>query len=342
MDAGEGFADTGPVAPSCTLGVGAGVCVCTDQPLVVDPPTLYFLLDRSGSMNNSGKWGTVQTVLQNLVMQLGPRAKYAVAVFPDPLGDGCYPGREIFPPVQGDPPPGGNVALAIFSTLHSISANGGTPTAATLGNLTSRITSLPGKTFVIFATDGGPNCNDAAVCDASMCTLNIEGDLGCSLTTPSCCTPTTAGAQACLDAQPSIDAVQAIATAGVPVYVLGVPQSEPYASLLDQLAIVGGTARGTEPQYYAVTSTDESAFDAALAQVAAKITGSCTLTLASVPPDPARVNVFFDGKAISQSGADGWSLDGTTVTLLGASCQKVLNGAVLDVRVVAGCPTVTL
>jgi hypothetical protein len=39
---------------------------------------------------------------------------------------------------------------------------------------------------------------------------------------------------------------------------------------------------------------------------------------------------------------DGWTLDGATVTLLGASCQQVLSGAVLDVRVVAGCPTVTL
>jgi hypothetical protein len=246
--------------------------------------------------------------------------------------------------MQGDAPAGieGDVELGIFSTLRDINASGGTPTAATLQNLTSRITSLPGKTYVIFATDGGPNCNSSAVCDASMCTLNIEGDVGCSLTTANCCTATTAGAQSCLDAQPSIAAVQAIAAAGVPVYVLGVPESEPYAGLLDQLAMAGGTARGSEPQYYAVTSYDEMAFDTALAQVAAKITGTCSLTLASVPPDPNLVNVFFDGKTVAQSGADGWSLRGTTVTLLGASCQKVLDGAVLDVRVVAGCPTVTL
>jgi hypothetical protein len=342
-DAGEGFADGGPVEPSCTVGVEGGVCVCTDQPLAIDPPTLYFVLDRSGSMNNGGKWGTVQTVLQNLAIQLGPRAKYAFAVFPDPVAGGCTPGTEIFQPVQGDAPAGseGNVELSIFSVLHAISASGGTPTAATLRNLTSRITSLPGKTYVIFATDGGPNCNASAVCDTSMCTLNIEGDAPCSLATPNCCTATTAGPQACLDAQPSIAAVQAIAAAGVPVYVLGVPESEPYAGLLDQLAVAGGTARGSEPQYYAVTSPDQMAFQTALGQVAAQITGSCTLTLDSVPPDPNLVNVFFDGQAITQSGPDGWSLAGTTVTLVGASCQKVLSGAVLDVRVVAGCPTVT-
>jgi hypothetical protein len=60
-----------------------------------------------------------------------------------------------------------------------------------------------------------------------------------------------------------------------------------------------------------------------------------------VPPDPNLVNVFFDGSPLPQSGPDGWTLSGTTVTVLGASCQKILDGDVLDVRVVAGCPTVT-
>ncbi len=106
--------------------------------------------------------------------------------------------------------------------------------------------------------------------------------------------------------------------------------------------MAGGTARGSEPQYYAVTSTDETSFKTALQQVAAKITGTCTLALGSVPPDPALVNVFFDGTPVAQAGADGWTLDASTVTLLGASCQHVLSGRVLDVRVVAGCPTVTL
>jgi hypothetical protein len=350
-DAGGGpmFGDASLMEPSCTVGVEGGVCDCTDQPLAVDPPTLYFVLDRSGSMggvsppatSGPSKWDVVQTVLKDLAVGLGPRAKYAVAVFPDPKLDDCNPGREVFPPIQGDAPPGteGLNELAIFSTLQKILPSGGTPTAATLQALTSRITSLPGKVYVIFATDGGPNCDANAVCDASMCTLNIESQPGCVPSGPSCCDE-QGGALACLDAQPSIDAVTAIAQAGVPVYVLGVPQSEPYAGLLDQLAIAGGTARGSEPQYYAVT--DQGSFEMALSQVAAKITGTCTLTLDAPPPDARLVNVFFDAKPVPQAGADGWTLDGATVTLLGASCQQVLTGGVLDVRVVAGCPTVTL
>ncbi len=201
---------------SCTVGVEGGVCVCADQPLAIDAPTLYFVLDRSGSMSDNGKWTTVQSVLRDVVTELGPRAQYAFAVFPNPQTDGCDPGVEIFPaginrpPVQIEAPPGiqGNVE-AIFSTLQQISASGGTPTAQTLRNLTNRIESLPGKTYVVFATDGGPNCNSAATCSVSMCTDNIEDQPGCPPgAAPNCCAE-TGGNEACLDAQPSIDAVAA-------------------------------------------------------------------------------------------------------------------------------------
>jgi hypothetical protein len=205
---------------------------------------------------------------------------------------------------------------------------------------------------VIFATDGGPNCNANAACSADQCTVNIESQGGCPAGgPPNCCDPSTgAGTNLdCLDATPTVAAVQAIAKAGVPVYVIGVPQSEPYAALLDELAVAGGTARGSEPQYYAAGSTDPSALLTALKKIAAQITGTCKLALDKAPPDPTLVNVFFDGAPLPQTGPDGWTLttthdDGgseTTVTVLGASCQKILDGDVLDVRVVAGCPTVT-
>ncbi len=79
---------------------------------------------------------------------------------------------------------------------------------------------------------------------------------------------------------------------------------------------------------------------AVLASIAAQITGTCTLDLSSVPPDSNLVNVFLDESVLPQNGPDGWTLDGSTVTISGASCQEILEGAVLDVRVVAGCPTV--
>lgn len=329
----------------CNLGPEGGVCACTDQPLLVDTPNIYFVLDRSGSMGEMNKWGNIQVVLQQLVIALGPRASIGAAVFPDPSQDQCVPGTQVFAPRRGDAPAGtrGPTAATLANVLHGIPAAGGTPTAATLTSLLPRLTSLPGKTYVVFATDGGPNCNSNAMCAIDQCTRNIDNTTGCPPSGPNCCTPQDSyGAEACLDAQPSIDAVTAIAAAKIPVYVVGVPGSAPYAHLLDQLAQAGGTARGSEPQYYAADTADQATLLQVLSSIAAKITGTCTLDLGSVPPDPNLVNVFFDERAVPETGPDGWTLDGSTVTILGASCQKILNGDVLDVRVVAGCPTVTL
>lgn len=341
--------DAGPIIESCGKGPDGGVCACVDEPLALDAPTLYFVLDRSGSMNDGGKWGTVQSVIGSLAVSLGQRAKFGAAVFPDPTQDDCVPGGPVWPmdgvaPLQGDgtlDTPGPR-DISLITTLKQINANGGTPTAATLSALLPKVQAWGGKTYVVLATDGGPNCDANASCTAAMCTLNIESDVGCTPTGPNCCSPTgVGGPPSCLDAQPTIDAVAAFAAAGIPVYVIGVPGSEPYATLLDELAMAGGTARGSEPEYYAVTTYDEQALSTAMSQIAAKVTGSCTLTLNAVPPVPDEVNVFLDGNAIAQAGPNGWTLNGETVTILGTSCQSILDGDVIDVRVVAGCPTVT-
>jgi len=337
------FGDGAAVEKSCGVGPDGGVCACADETLLGDPPTLYFLLDRSGSMNDSDKWITIQITLGQIIIDLGPRAQVAAAVFPDPTQDGCVPGLEVFPPTRGDAPAGtaGPTALTFLETIGRIPASGGTPTAATLLALAPHIESIKGKTYVILATDGGPNCDATATCATNMCTDNIENQPGCPPAGPNCCANASyGGALACLDAQPTIDAVTALATTGIPVYVVGVPGSSPYATLLDELAMAGGTARGSEPQYYAVDTTDQAALYSAMSKIAAKIAGSCVLTLDQVPPDPLLLNVFLDGTALPQAGPDGWTLDGTIVTILGASCDEITAGDVLDVRVVAGCPTV--
>ncbi|HEY1696763.1 MAG TPA: vWA domain-containing protein [Polyangiaceae bacterium] len=361
------FTDAGPVEKSCGVGPDGGVCACADEPLLGDPPTLYFVLDRSGSMSDSNKWITVQEALEKLWIELGPRAKVAAAVFPAISQDTCARGQQVFPsgngaPLRGDTPSGtvGPNELQLLQVLGSIPAYGGTPTAATLTGIAPLVEAIPGKTVVVLATDGGPNCDatpecygsdagascQSETCPASMCTDNIEAVSPCTPGgPPNCCDPSFGGPDAplaCLDAQPTIDGVIALAAAGIPVYVVGVPGSEPYAALLDELATAGGTARGSEPQYYAVGTTDQAALLTALSKIAAKVAGACTLTLDQAPPDPTLINVFLDGTALPQQGPDGWTLDGTTVTILGASCQAILDGDVLDVRVVAGCPTVEL
>ncbi len=329
------FQDTG--APSCEAGLNGSVCGCLDLDLLTDPPNIYFVLDRSGSMNDDGKWLTIRKVIGSVIAALGPRARFGAAVFPNPTVDVCSVGEQVMPLTLGDSPAGMfGPAVQLFTTATNFDANGGTPTASTLNALTSTLAALPGKTYVILATDGGPNCNDATTCDASACTTNLEG--ACPLEAGvSCC---DGDPEECLDTQAAVTAVYAIAAAGVPTYVVGVPGSGPYTGVLDQMALAGGTARSTAPYYYEVTSTDQAAFTATLSTIAAQVTATCTLALSAPPPDPTRVNLYLDGTLVPEDPTNGWTLSGSTVTLEGTTCTDVLSGKALSLRIVAGCPTV--
>jgi hypothetical protein len=323
--------------PSCEAGVPGGVCGCLDLTLLSQPPNLYFVLDRSGSMTDSDKWLTVRTDIADVMHRIGPRARFGAAVFPSPSTDDCAVGVQVMPLTVGDSPAGTyGPATILFTASTNFPASGGTPTAATFTALTPTLVSLPGKTFAILATDGGPNCDLATTCDVSACIPNIESDPGCSGTT-NCCTSDPGN---CLDSGPTVQAITALAAQGVPTYVIGVPGSGPYAALLDQMAVAGGTARPTLPYYYAVDTADEAAFAAALTQIAAKVTASCTLTLTAPPPDPSSVNVYLDGAVVPADPVNGWTLEGSTVTLVGSTCAAVLAGDALSLRIVAGCPTV--
>ena len=52
------------------------------------------------------------------------------------------------------------------------------------------------------------------------------------------------------------------------------------------------------------------------------------------------MNVYLDGAVLPQDPTNGWKIEGSKVTLLGSACAKVLDGDVLNVRIIAGCPTV--
>jgi hypothetical protein len=325
--------------PSCEAGVQGGVCGCLDLTLLGDPPNLYFLLDRSASMTDDGKWSTIRTVIEGVIERIGPRGRFGAAVFPNPAGDECGPGVAGMPLTQGDAPAGtAGAAVNAFLAATNYTPSGGTPTAATINALAPALTAFAGKTFVILATDGGPNCDPNLTCGQSTCIPNIESDPGCMPEAgASCCTGEPLD---CLDSAATVQAIAALAAAGVPTYVIGVPGSGPYAALLDQMALVGQVPQPSAPYYYPVDTADQAAFTAALSAVAAKITATCALNLSQPPPDPSQVNVYLDGVVVPANPTNGWTLSGSTITLEGTTCQSVLDGDALDVRVVAGCPTI--
>ncbi|AKU97563.1 CglB [Labilithrix luteola] len=338
---GGGFGDGGPKVPLCTNNDGS-YCDCVDVPLFTDAPNMYFVLDRSGSMASDGKWDQVRVTMASIVRALGPRANFGATVFPGYGQEQCSPPVEILPVRPGDPPGNGDgpTTNALIAGTNT-GPNGGTPTAEALRFVLPKLRALSGKSFVILATDGGPNCNASAGCGYTECQPNIEDAPGCPKEGPlNCCEPPTGYRESCLDDGPTTAAVGALKTAGFPTYVIGIPGSAPYAAVLDGLAVAGGTALGSSPKYYAVGANGSTDLLTTLKKIAAKIVATCEFTLTETPADPNLVNVYFDEVVLPKDNVNGWKLEGNVVTLLGTACNRVMDGDVLGVRIVAGCPTV--
>jgi von Willebrand factor type A domain len=339
---GTPFAEAGQQPlPGCGEQDNGGFCDCVDTPLFADPPNIYFVLDRSGSMAQGDKWNQVRVVVAEILRGLGPRANFGATVFPgfDQTAS-CAPPKEILPISPGDPP---GVDGPTTNQLLQTTAGtpfGGTPTAAALRFVAQILQGVTTKTFVILATDGGPNCNTTAQCMTDQCMPNIENADGCVPGGANCCVPPNGFIENCLDAAPTNSAVLALKAAGFPVYVVGLPGTTAYASLLDQLAVSGGTALPASPKYYAVGASTQNALLAALKKIAAKIIATCEFKLKEAPKSANLVNVYLDEVVLPKDPANGWKIEGATVTLLGSACSKVLAGDVLDVRIIAGCPTV--
>lgn len=336
--------DGGTAPPGCGTKPDGTQCDCIDVPLFVDPPTMYFVLDRSGSMKNPNKWDQVRVVVGKIMRGLGPRANFGAMMFPASTNN-CAPGVEIMSVRPGDPPTSGadGPTTSTLLAVTRVTPAGGTPTGATLAIARQNLSSVSGKAFVILATDGAPNCNAQAACGYDQCQPNIENVQGCPKQGPfNCCEPPDGYRENCNDVDHTLTEVTRLKQANIPVYVVGLPGAAPYAALLDQMAVTGGTAQTTPggPKYFAVNTATEDVILAALKKIAAQIAGNCVFDLKEPPTDPSFVNVYMDDAVLPFEPVNGWTIDGRTVTLVGDACSRVKSGDVLSVRIIAGCPRV--
>lgn len=346
--------DFDPTKPPPPPPDASGYCGNDFIPTVANPPNLYFVIDRSGSMADVVDGQTKATSLEiaavDLVRRLGARARIGAAVYPGYDGEtSCGPGVEVFSATLGDPlsyvdsGKDGPVTLQFAAAIHA-TPFGGTPTGPTLEKLRPNLTALDGKTYVILATDGGPNCNPDAQCGALTCIPNIEELPGCSQTSRNCCTEETYGRVNCLDSTRTIRAVQRLREAGIVTYVIGLPGAEGdvgteiYSWLLDEMAVAGGAAREGSPRYFAVDRMTE--LRGILASIGAEIIATCEYTLETAPKERNRVNVYFDTTVVPRDPVNGWDWTGPdSLTLRGEACDEVKSGSVGHVQIVVGCPT---
>lgn len=314
-----------------------GLCGNQIQSLVGDPPNVYFVLDTSGSMSTpvagGSRYHAVQSAAAKVVSHLHLLIKAGAATFPGD-SDQCAAGHEVFPLTLDNP-------TGFDNATRTITPFGGTPTAATLRALVPKLSALPGKTVVVLATDGGPNCNAEAGCDASGCMENIDGCSPgdtCCAESQNCCSQTgPAGPLNCVDQQDSVNAVTSLAAAGIRVYVIGIPGSQAYGKVLSAMALAGGAPLPSYPFYYKVDNLDT--IISVLGQAAGAAL-SCDFTLTDPPMDTTHTNVYLDQTLVLADPTDGWTWSSPgVVTLHGASCTKLQSGLVAQVQIVSGCPT---
>ncbi len=288
-------------------------------------PDMLIVLDRSGSMNMNGRdrWNPSVMGLEAIVKELQDKINFGLMTFPSRTGDtrasgdvsNCTPG-------EVDVPVAGNNFDEISDFLGGIGPNGRTPTAATLENVRKSFLAdsmdpdaiYTGR-YVLLVTDGQPNCSMGGGGGFG------GGGFGGGSGEPQAVDDTVA-------------AVQALAEAGIPTYVLGydTQSDRALAMALDRMAVAGDTGdKAHRPISDQATLTRE--FD----QIAGGAV-SCDYLLEN-EVDPAFVRVELDGTTLNLDDANGWRLrqDGRTVSLQGEACEKLRTGSDHEFRVTVEC-----
>jgi len=339
----------------------AGYCGNRLIETAATPKNLYFVVDRSSSMANAlegsdlNRFESMRQAIAGVLVEVGYRVNYGGAVFPGPDG-GCAPGVEVFPTQPGDPinySATGTVGPTLGEFMNSLAgelAKSGTPLSPTLEAIAPPLRELEGETFVIVATDGHPNCNPDAVCGVEDCYYNMlpDWEIGgrvcdetwncCAADDPDLKAAGVDGPIQCVDRQPTLDAIRGLASDGIRTYVIGLPDSLAFKGLLNEMAVAGGTAQEGSTQYFPVENAED--LSAQLRKIGAEVVVSCELELDEPPPDPDMVNVYLDAEPLPQDDEEGWSYTGPmSIEIHGAACDSLLAGEVLNVQIVAGCPT---
>ena len=307
-DGGGNVADAAPYDP--------GVCGAQQETIELinlgDPPDVLIVLDRSGSMalppgliptGGTSKWSMMESALNNLVGTWENNIRFGLSVFPTDNACGVAQGTEVDIDIDN--------ASAIDQRLSQLGADGNTPAHPALQEALATFNGIPvnpeGR-FVLFATDGTPNCNPTVDDDGSAAT---------------------------------IAAVEALHTAGIETFVLGFGGNFAFdVNVLNDAAQAGGRAKPSKPYFYQAENATE--LENALTTIAGGIIKpSCSYQLSEAPPDPDLVTVTADGVPVprSTSHTNGWDYhpDEMTITFFGDYCTNIESAVIESVEFVFGC-----
>ncbi len=278
-----------------------------------DPPDLLIVLDRSGSMGSpldlldpfgDSRWTVMVDALKTITVAQDNNIRFGLAVFPTDDNCAVAAGTEV---AIAD-----ITAAPIGAWLDGSGPNGNTPAHFSMQNALDVYAGIPvnpAGRYVLYATDGEPNCDEGGP-DA-----NAE----------------------------VINAIDALFAEDIKTFVLGFgPVFGLDTTNLDAAALAGGVPKpGGPPHYYHAESAAD--LQMALEDIAGGIiVPSCEYELTELPPEPDDVTVTMDGVPVprSPSHTNGWDYhpDEWHITFFGSYCDDLIGGSVATVAFSYGCP----
>jgi hypothetical protein len=285
-------------------------------------PDMLIVLDRSESMNIFGRWQPSQNAVRTITTEFERLLAFGLVMFPGPNAPGpdailgallggpvnCSGGERLDVPIKV------MNAAPINQTVGDARPMGLTPTSAglevalrTLGNRSAQLDTSVKPGYVLLVTDGQPSCDPIAA---------------------------ASGAPDPAQEQAALMAVNALKAANIPTYVIGYQIDAAFQPFMNQLAMAGGTKN-----YHPAEGAEQ------IVQAFREITKDvvkCSFELSMVPPDPKYVRVTIDKQTVQLNSADGWVINGKTVTLQGGACATLKDGKGHALNAQIECQVVTL
>jgi Mg-chelatase subunit ChlD len=301
---GDAAGFTGGTTPAVSVGPGAsgagsipGACEAREVDVYGNAPEMMIVLDRSTSMAMAGRWEPSKQAIKMITHDFDRLIAFGLEVFPGSATDTCGPGMVAVAPKPLN-------AMAIATAADATQANvPSTPTGAAL------------ETAAMALGDRNPQLDQTRARPAFVL-LVTDGQ------------PTCTFFQDPEQEMAAITAATHLKMLNIPTYVLGYQIDEAARPVMNSIAMAGGTQH-----YYPA----ESAADIQMAfREITKDVVRCEFEL-NEQADTTRVDVTLDGKSISLDPADGWEINGRTVTLKGQSCATLKDGAAHPVSVQVAC-----
>jgi von Willebrand factor type A domain len=316
--AASGDCPTGQVCDgstnTCSLG---GECGKYEYTKVA--PNVMILLDRSGSMSSDAggqpRWTAAKAAIQTVTQAYDADIRFGLSTYSACLPGGCAAGSIVVPIAPNNASAvNGFLAdkLAQGSSNGQNQASGGIQYLCNSGDPETStgksLNALVGESTLQDNTRGNAVLLLTDGAESGQCVSNgIDGP---------------AGAAALLGQAPSVQ-----------TFVVGLGVN---AASVDAIAQAGGTGQS-------VSANNQAELTAALDSIALSIS-SCNFALGTTPPDPTKLNVYFNGdpSGVPENGTDGWSYDPATNTIHfnGSSCDQIKNQQVTSIVVGYGCPGV--